>query len=393
MIEQKKISQTLIISISLTTIIPILVILYLVNPSLFTKESTAAFTLPIIIAITLFIVSIGIYILFSINRSISELSKSALSIAKGNLTQDVKLVKTAQKPVSEVTGLAESLNLITEQLILNVDEFESKAILLERSNRELERLNLKKTDFISTATHELRAPMINIKQCAAMLLENQYGVLSFDQKEKLIMIKNNAQRLIQLIADLLDVSKLDSGQMQIEAISLQKTVLDTVAMVSHWCESKGIIFQVKLPQPEIIIYADEERIRQVFTNLLSNAIKYTSPRGRIEIFSQFSEKEAPEREGGQKNKGTLKRKFVDVSVKDNGIGIDQKDLAKIFERFVKMDHPDFSQGSISTGLGLSIVKEIMEMHGGFIDVQSEKGRGSVFTVSLPLFPSDNPEIK
>lgn len=385
MITDKKFKHILLISISLTTIIPILVVLYLIKSDVLLADAVLN-PIPVIIVITLFMVFIGIFILSKISKAISTLSKSAHSLAKGDLAQySPPPTEYVKKSSSEVTSIAESLNLITEQLILNVDELESKAILLERSNRQLERLNEKKTTFVSTTTHELRAPLINIKQCVSLLLENPNEQLSTNQKEGLIMIKNNSERLIRMIADLLDVSKLDSAQMCVEKMDIIKVVKEAVTTVDHWCTNKGISLYLKLPHEEIIVYGDSDRVRQVFTNLLSNAIKYTPPRGKIELLYKQCNKVVDSEASGSKEM----KKFAAISVKDNGIGIAEADLKEIFKRFVKVENPDYTQGFQSAGLGLSIAQEIVEMHGGSINVESKPGKGSIFTVTLPLFTDES----
>ncbi|MBU4304689.1 MAG: HAMP domain-containing histidine kinase [Candidatus Omnitrophica bacterium] len=392
MFADKKLSNIVITSIGLTTVIPILVVIYLIKPDVFLKQGVVQ-AAPIIVIITLIIAGSGLSLLLGVSRSIAELSKNAGIIASGKLVQQQD--NREERPRSEVSGLAESLNLITEQLIFNVDELESKAILLERTNRELENINAKKNEFVSTVTHELRAPLINIKQCAAILLdEDNMGYLTLEQKEHLVLMKNNAERLIYLIADLLDVSKLDSGKLHIEPIEINKVIVDAVSMVEHWSESKGMDMQLRLSYPNCLINADAERIRQVFTNLLSNAIKYTRLRGRIEVYDKLVKREPPQEEDSAENTKKEKKNYIEVSVKDTGIGIPEEDLKKIFERFAKVAHPDFVQAGLqSSGLGLSIVREIVRIHGGYITVESRVNMGTTFTVGFPVYEAENADGK
>lgn len=373
----KKVSQSLIISLCLTTIIPILVAVYLIKPDLFFIGEQV--NVPLIIGITVFIIVMGIYMLFRISQTINRLATNATLLAKGDLTA-VHKVPVELKKHTDVSGLAESLNMITEQLIFNVDELESKAILLERTNRALEEINKNKDKFISIISHELRAPLINIKQCAAMILEGHFGALVPQQNESLLMIKNNSQKLITMIADLLDVSKLNSRQLNYSQVNIQDLINDAISTVNHWCTSKDIKISLRGLNKEMHVYADYERIRQVCTNLLSNAIKYTRPRGSIVISVRMLKEKQMESQLHEFNK----QPFVEIEVKDNGIGIAKEDLEKIFERFVQIKNPDFTSSLNSTGLGLSIVKEIVEMHGGSITVKSVPEKGSNFTVSLPL---------
>ncbi|MFH1061474.1 MAG: HAMP domain-containing sensor histidine kinase [Candidatus Omnitrophota bacterium] len=377
MVTGQKVSQSLIISLSLTTIIPILVAVYLIKPDLFFISGKV--NVPLIVGITVFIIAMGMYMLFRISQAINRLSTNATLLAKGDLTV-VHKAPLELKKHTDVSGLAESLNLITEQLIFNVDELESKAILLERTNRALEELNNTKDKFISIISHELRAPLINIKQCVSMLLEGHFGVPVPQQNESLLMIKNNSERLIAMISDLLDVGKLNSRQLNYSQVNIQDLINDAISTVSHWCKSKDIKISLRGLTKEMQVYADYERIRQVCTNLLSNAIKYTRPRGAIVITVRMLKEKLMESQLHEFNK----QPFVEIEVKDNGIGIAKEDLEKIFERFVQIKNPDFTNSLNSTGLGLSIVKEIVEMHGGSITVKSILDKGSYFTVSLPL---------
>ncbi len=386
--EGKKVSQSLIVSLCLTTIIPVLVALYLIKPNIFSIGGEV--NAPLVIGITLIIIAMGVYILFRINMAINRLSNNAVLLAKGDLTSlNKEPIPVELKKHTDVSGLSESLNLITEQLIFNVDELESKAILLERTNRALEEINKTKDKFISITSHELRAPLINIKQCSSMILEGSFGKIDPKQNESLLMIKNNSQRLIALIADLLDVSKLNSRQLNYSQVNIQQLIDDALSTVSHWCKSKGIKITLKGLTKEMHVYADYERIRQVCTNLLSNAIKYTRPRGAIVITVRMLKEKQMESQLHEFNQ----QPFVEIEFKDNGIGIAEDDIGKIFERFVQIKNPDFINSLNSTGLGLSIVKEIVEMHGGSIAVKSMVEKGSIFTVSLPLSEDNQPAVE
>lgn len=160
-------------------------------------------------------------------------------------------------------------------------------------------------------------------------------------------------------------------------MDLTKTIAEAVETVERWCKNKGIKIEVKLNEKISKIYADRDRISQVFINLLTNSIKYTPPKGKIEIISGMA-KERDFSDNGKKDK------WIAVTVRDNGIGIPEQDLEKIFERFYKSDTPQRLSSLYSSGLGLSIVKEIVELHGGKITVESKVNQGSSFTVFLPF---------
>ncbi|UCC63094.1 MAG: PAS domain-containing protein [Anaerolineae bacterium] len=228
-----------------------------------------------------------------------------------------------------------------------------------------------KSDIVSTVSHELRTPMTSIKGFVDLILMGSTGPVNEQQRHFLSIVKSNADRLAELVEDLLDLSKIETGRLrlQLEAVSLRVVIQNVLDSLQGEIEEKGLELTVKAPPDLPKVKADPDRLIRNLTNLVSNAYKYTPSGGRINISV------AP-RNG-----------FLRVAVLDTGIGISKEDQSKVFDRFFRGDHP-VVRDSNGTGLGLSIVKSLVEMHGGTLEVQSELGEGSEFAFTIPLAPAE-----
>ncbi|BCG46486.1 Phosphate regulon sensor protein PhoR [Citrifermentans bremense] len=222
-------------------------------------------------------------------------------------------------------------------------------------------------DFVANVSHELRTPVTVIKGYAETLLS---GALAADPQRAerfLQIIQNHADRLSGLVRDLLTLSELESGEMgmQLKPVALDDAIRQALLLVGQRGEEKGVELEQPAGEAGLTVQADRGRLEQVLINLLDNAIKYS------EAGSSVSVETAQE--------GDLVR----VSVRDSGIGIPEKDLPRLFERFYRVDEAR-SRDNGGTGLGLSIVKHIVQAHGGTLEVKSTQGKGSVFSFTLPL---------
>ena len=224
-----------------------------------------------------------------------------------------------------------------------------------------------KSEFISTVSHELRTPMTSIKGYADLLMLGMAGPLSDQQKHFISIIRNNAERMVALVSDLLDISRIESGRVQLDlrAIPIREVVMQVVGTLQGRAQNKNIALQVDVPETLPLVWGDSNRVAQILTNLISNAVQYTPPGGRVTISA---------RPNGD---------MMEVSVADTGIGISKEDQRKIFDRFFRADDP-LVQETPGTGLGLPITASLVQMHGGQIWVESELGEGSTFTFTLPL---------
>jgi PAS domain S-box-containing protein len=229
--------------------------------------------------------------------------------------------------------------------------------------KELDRM---KSEFIAMVTHELRAPIAAIEQQLTVLLNKIAGELTEKQEKILLRAKERVKGLLDLIKDLLDLSKIEAGKMvqYKEPLYLGEVIQKVVDLMRVDAEQKKIDLQLFLPDEISIINADRNSMEGIFTNLISNAIKYTPEGGRVSI--TLSE------EGS----------FVKSQVSDTGIGIKKEDLPRIFDKFYRVKTSQTRQ-IVGTGLGLSIVKSIVDAHMGSISVESEEGKGTTFTILLP----------
>ncbi len=231
--------------------------------------------------------------------------------------------------------------------------------------KEVDRM---KTEFISTVSHELRTPLTTIKEFVSILLDEIPGNINKDQKEYLTIVKGNTDRLVRLIVNLLDISRIETGRVKLKRVLMNPATLVKDVMPSMGVEAnkKKIKIETSFEPTLPDLYIDPDGITQVFTNLIGNAIKFTPEGGRITVELKNGEKE------------------VVASVADTGIGISPENLDKVFDRFQQIGRVDGS-GAKGTGLGLSISKALVEMHKGRLWAESEPGEGSKFIFTLPMF--------
>ena len=230
----------------------------------------------------------------------------------------------------------------------------------------LKELDKMKSEFIAMVTHELRAPIAAVEQQLTVILNKMAGEITEKQEQLLNRAKERTKGLLNLIKDLLDLSKIEAGKMvqYKEPLTLQEVIQRVVDLMRIEADNKKIDLQFSSPPKVPLINADRNSMEGIFTNLISNAIKYT-PEGR-KVWVTLGE------EGG----------FVKATVSDTGIGLKKEDLSRIFDKFYRVKTTETRQ-IVGTGLGLSIVKSIVDAHLGSISVESEEGGGTAFTVLLP----------
>jgi signal transduction histidine kinase len=251
------------------------------------------------------------------------------------------------------------------QLSMNLEKKVSQGTEELRKLNEADKL---KSDFIKMASHELKTPVTSIKGYTQLLLsalkEDESKLSPLLIKSSLVSVDKQITRLTRLMSELLDLSKIETGMLVLnnELFNLNELVIETVQDILYTNSKHNInIFH----DFECEVDGDKDRIGQVLINFLTNAIKYSPNSDKVEVWIRYSEKNR-----------------VSVSVKDFGIGIDEKDHEKIFERFYRAGGKE-EQTFPGFGIGLFIAKEIIQRHGGTIDLTSQKGVGSVFTFTLP----------
>lgn len=242
---------------------------------------------------------------------------------------------------------------------------------LETANRELRRLNQVKSDFISIVSHELRTPLTSIKSFAEIMLDDIDEHSQETLKRYLSIINSESDRLSRLISDILDLQKIDSGNIvwNDEMINLVDIARAAIGLLSSAFRKKGLDLTLDFESEFMMTEAETDRILQVISNVLSNALKFT-PAGGINVRLRFIESQY------------ANSKMIQIAISDTGIGIHPEELNHIFERFYQVDNSQ-SRNHEGAGLGLSICKDIVEHYQGSITVESVLGQGSTFFIALP----------
>ena len=240
---------------------------------------------------------------------------------------------------------------------------------IEDKTRELEVATRHKSEFLANMSHELRTPLNAVIGFSEVLLERMFGDINAKQEEYLNDILGSGRHLLSLINEILDLSKIEAGRMELEvaAFDLPQTIENALTLVRERAARRAIALGVGVDERLGAMRGDERKIKQVLLNLLSNAIKFTPEGGRVEVRAEPVD--------GQ----------VEISVSDTGIGIAPEDQQAVFEEFRQVG-TDYAKKREGTGLGLALARRFVELHGGRIWVKSALGEGSTFTFSLPVRP-------
>lgn len=292
-----------------------------------------------------------------------------------------------ESPYEEVTDadrelvsiLASQMNqaiensVLYEQLWQSHRELEQKikerTLELAKANEALKQMNKMKSDFVSNVSHELRTPLTSIKGYASLLSDGKLGILSEDQKQRLKRINEQTNMLTQLINDLLDISRIESGKvaMEFKPISAQLLLENPLDLLQPQIREKGLTLRVEKEEKPIEVYVDREKMERVLLNLLGNAVKFTPSGGGVTV------------------RVSNRKGHAQFDIADTGIGIDAKEIPHLFEEFFRSESA-IRQNIKGTGLGLSLAKKIIDAHEGEIWVTSKLGEGSTFSFTLPLKP-------
>jgi len=282
---------------------------------------------------------------FLFDRPIRHLRDGAHRIGEGHLDHQIKITTS-----DELGDLANEFNVMANKL------------------KEVAKL---KQDFVSNVTHELRSPLTSLRGYVELLLKGSAGRINEEQRDYLIVIKNNAVRLARFIDNLLDVAKIEAHKIEIhpETIKLQDVALETVVLFRPMAEEKKIEFVVSLPPQLPPLHADADKLLEILTNLVSNAIKFTPPEGRVTLA------------------GEEENEFIHIRVQDTGSGIPPENLDTVFNKFEQVKPTrGLARKTKGTGLGLTIVKGFVEAHGGRVWVESQVDQGTTMHVLLPKSP-------
>jgi len=308
--------------------------------------------------IAIIIVSIG-GALFSrvISKPVEELQQGARQIEKGNFTHHVTV-----KTNDELGSLADTFNHMSIMINNKIQELEAK-------NKELSKMDKLKDEFLANTSHELRTPIHGIIGIADSLKMGVYGNLADEVNSNLNLIVKSGNRLSSLVDDILDYSRLKHHDVFLKFVDVDIGSLAdvVVSMVKPLARNKYLLIQNRITPGEFIINGDESRIQQIFFNLLGNAIKFTDE-GEVTVEGQINPENSNE---------------IIVTVKDTGIGIPRAKINEIFNSFKQVDGTS-TRSYGGTGLGLTIARDLVHLHGGTIHVKSEEGTGSTFSFTLPV---------
>lgn len=305
-----------------------------------------------------------------ISKPISLLANASEKVAQGDLHTLVNV-----KSSNEIGVLASSFNQMVVSLRKSRNELkqwgkdmekrvEKRTEELEHANLKLQELDRLKSMFIASMSHELRTPLNSIIGFTGIILQEMSGEINEEQRKQLTLVKNSGSHLLNLINDVIDISKIEAGKVEIiieefDLSVLAQEIKDSFAVA---VDKKGLKLSLETP-PTLLMESDERRAKQILVNFISNAIKFTD-RGEIEI------------------KLVKKDKTAEISVRDTGLGVKKEDMNKLFKDFSRIPIKD--RTIEGTGLGLYLSKKIADLLGGGIKAESEFGKGSIFTLILPL---------
>lgn len=285
--------------------------------------------------------------------------------------QDIDILKIIAPEVAVAVRNALSYEEIKRFNVTLTEEVDKATEDLQKANEHLKQLDHLKDEFVSLASHELRTPMTVVKSYLWMVLQDKNGKLNEQQKLYLERAATASDGLINLVNDMLNVSRIESGRFSIEKqdIDIEDLVKTTVTELTPEAKTKGLHLEFQLGSKDIpaVLSVDPERIKQVLINLIGNSLKFTPKNGKIIVALSKSDSK------------------VMVQIKDNGVGISKENVAKLFQKFGLLRESYQKSDTQGTGLGLYICKSIIELHGGKIWAESAgEGKGTTFTFTLPL---------
>ncbi len=309
----------------------------------------------------------ALWLSHSLTSPLYKLVVGAQKIGGGDLTYHIKY-----EGKDEIAVLSKEFNKMADKL------------------KELDDL---KRDFVASVTHELRSPLAAIQSYVSLMIEKKNFSAEVIE-DNMNRIKNNTLRLGRFINDLLDVAKIEAGKLDIVPVKvdLSKSILEMLDLFKAAALEKKINLSYKTTDGDgLYVRADEDRLKQVLTNLLNNALKFTPEGGEITVRVNSEQQIVNSEKVNQPitqslNRSITQSPFVIVSVTDTGVGIPRESLGRIFSKFEQVQEVrDKVKGAKGTGLGLTIAKAIVELHGGKIWVESEPNKGTTFFFTLPVF--------
>jgi PAS domain S-box-containing protein len=299
----------------------------------------------------------------SLINKFEKTNKFQISIKAITVNDKILGLLGVGKNVTKIRKLEDELNELKPKLIES-----ERLINLERSRTAnhkmmLEELNRMKSEFVSNISHELRTPLASIVGFSETIASDPNMPVEMRTEFNNIIL-NEGKRLAKLINDVLDISRMETGKTTLNRskINICKILFDTIEKNKQDAEHKNISIGIDIPSEEIIIEADEERLSQAIDAIMNNAVKFTGEGGRIKVLLNNLFRE------------------VEIVISDTGIGISQKDLPYLFQKFYRVNRLDYDVSS--PGMGLVFVKQIVDLHKGLIDIQSEPNKGTSIIIKL-----------
>ena len=319
-------------------------------------------------------------------------SQAAIAITNACLYQQVE--RYSQQLEREVDRKTRSLSQKTQDL-------EQVLAALQQSNQDLVRMTQLKDEFLANMSHELRTPLNAILGMAEALQEDGvFGQLNTRQMNAIQIIERSGSHLLELINDILDLSKIEAGELALDITSISVPTLcsASLAFVRQQALKKQIQLTLNPPPDTPDLLGDERRIRQVLINLLTNAVKFTPKGGKVTVTVESYPNPALDNQMQNTQvdseydiQEAIAPKILSIAVTDTGIGIAPDNMSKLFQPFVQIDSA-LNRQYEGTGLGLSLVQRIVEMHGGQVDVSSDVGVGSCFKITLPCWDTQSSSV-
>jgi signal transduction histidine kinase/CheY-like chemotaxis protein len=301
-----------------------------------------------------------------INRIAPQLG---FGIKQRKLEQDIKdrsaQLETANDELSAINDNSQSLN---NELQISNEQLQLQQQEIAVSNQRLEAASRSKSDFLANMSHELRTPLNSVIGFSEVLQDQLFGTINEKQQEYVNNILSSGRHLLSLINDILDLSKIEAGKMELELTDflLRETLEASLMMLREKALKEGVSLAIDLaPDADVQIAADQRKLKQIMFNLLSNAVKFTPEGGTVSVLAT--------RDGD----------FIEITVADSGIGIREDDIAKLFHPFTQLESI-YTKAFQGTGLGLALNRQLVELHGGRIWVESTFGSGSRFSFTIPI---------
>ncbi len=306
-------------------------------------------------------------------RTAEELAAEAAR--KGDATASGAMLSAPLKVGDKIIGVLSVGNRVSarpfsghdRQLLMALGDYAAIALENARLYEEVRQADRAKSEFVSFVAHELGTPMTSIRGYTDALVKGMCDPLTPQQEQFLSIISSNVERMQVLVSDLLDISRIETGRLRIEMrpSGLLGALEGALQATRGQIEARSQQLTVEVPEDLPLVHADPERLTQILINLLSNAYKYTPDGGRIHV------------------RAWLQDGYVYCAVSDSGIGISPEDQAKLFTKFFRSENPA-ARKKPGTGLGLCIVKSLVELQGGRVEVESQLGKGTTFTFTVPV---------